>query len=129
MLCVTGVDEFNNDNIDEGGNQVAFDFGNSANQINAGRRLFSAFGDQSNGESFCVTCSLRALRTKEWHKYASPLPVYESPNTKLLLVQLNHFNKHMNADNAIALWSMSRVYSCTSNLFICKKTQCTKAFA
>ena len=61
MLCVTGVDEFNNDNVDEGGNQVAFDFGNSANQINAaGRRLLTTFGSRSNGESFCLACTLRA---------------------------------------------------------------------
>ncbi len=53
MLCVAGVDAFDNDNVDEGGNQVAFDFGNDASQINAEgrRRLLTTFGSQSNGES------------------------------------------------------------------------------
>ncbi len=34
----------------------------------------------------------------------------------MLIVQMNHLNKHMNADGVIALWSMSHVFSCTSNL-------------
>ena len=62
MLCVPGVDEFNNDNIDEGGNQVAFDFGNNANQINAGRRrLLTTFGSQTSGELLCLIRTLRAV--------------------------------------------------------------------
>jgi hypothetical protein len=47
------VDEFNNDNIDEGGNQAAINFDNDANQINEmGRRLLVTPGFQFNGESF-----------------------------------------------------------------------------
>ncbi len=116
MLCVAGVDEFNNDNIDEGGNQVAFDSGNSANQINAaGRRLLTTFGSQSNGESFCPTSTWQQS-CFELHNGATPLPVYASPTIKLLVMQMNHLNKHMNADGVIAWWSMSHVYSCTSNL-------------
>ena len=61
MLCVPGMDEFNNDNIDEGGNQVAFDFGNSANQINEGRRRLTTFGSQTSGESLCLTRTLIAV--------------------------------------------------------------------
>ena len=56
--CVAGVDEFNNDNIDEGGNQAAINFDNMADQINEmGRRLLATPGFQFNGESFWCTCS------------------------------------------------------------------------
>ena len=51
--CVAGVDEFNNDNLDFGGNQAAINFDNDANQINEmGRRLLATPGFQFNGESF-----------------------------------------------------------------------------
>ena len=56
--CVAGVDEFNNDNIDEGGNQAAINFDNMANQINEmGRRLLATPGFQFNGASFWWACS------------------------------------------------------------------------
>ncbi len=49
-VCVVGADVGNNDNVDVGGNQVALDAGNTADQINAaGRKKLLAV--QANGQS------------------------------------------------------------------------------
>ncbi len=50
IVCVIGADVGNNNNVDLGGNQVAADFGNSADQINAaGCKKLLQF--QANGQS------------------------------------------------------------------------------
>ena len=47
--CVAGFDGFNNNNADFGGNQLAADFGNKANQVNVVKTPGSTTS-QFNGE-------------------------------------------------------------------------------